>query len=354
MNIKIPIFIYSLLYTHLGFTQIAASSVFRETKSINPAIVSMRPAGAFSLLGSSDKVTKTQDQSENYDNGEAIAEIEVNRSAIFYGGRGGGFTSELFIDISKGDKKTTLKADDQETSFEDKIISNFSLLSFGFSPNFGLSIGMANSEYQNKYEGTFNGYSFSSDFEYKGNTLITRIGTTFGSSVAAGMFLEMSQTQGTNKSEDLSESTSDTGYAAGIGFASKSNSHHYELSFEIIPFLDDSNGDASSFPQRLMLTLEQRLSFITFGYSGRLYRNGFGDTENMIYTNLVFNDFTKDRIEHKFNFAFGAERGHSLSGSLTLSDTTSVQPDIVSVGSEEKYETRIQELGISIKYSYNF
>lgn len=343
-----------LSYSTPLLAQIATSSLFSATKSINPAVVSLRPAGTFSLVSSHDNVNKDQDLSELYTNGEASADILVNQNAMFYGGKGGGFTSEIYIDVSTGQKITKLLSSTQESKNENELESTLAFWSMGFSKDFGLTIGMASFNYNDKSSYSVSGYSNSFEYSNKSETAILRLGTTFGSNSTMGAFLEVANSKNTSELDGEDQITTSSSYLFGFGFASRSNSHHYELSFEFAPSFDAEAGSTQSIPQRYMLILEQKFSFITLGYSGRLYRNGFGDIEKILYTQLVYNNFGEDRIENVFNFSFGSERGHSLSGSVGFSNATIEDTNLVSPGSDEKYSTTITEKSIAIKYAYNF
>ena len=125
MHLK-PFMAFSLIlmafFSHHTSAQIAAASLFKEMRSQNPAVISQRPAATFSALLKKDMVEKEQ----TTESGAVVgtSDIDINSAMFFYGGKGGGLTSEVFGELSSGtkDDKVTIFSQTSEVSSEDGFI----------------------------------------------------------------------------------------------------------------------------------------------------------------------------------------------------------------------------------------
>ncbi len=349
----------SLLLLSLdSFGQVTGPSLFKETKSLNPAVVSQRRARVLSINGKKEQIEKKQDLNRISGGSTATSEVDLNRITAFYGGKGSsGLTSEIFLDTSSGSRTNTLSSDQSRDENETKLQYGNFLGSFSFNRFFGLTLGMVESEYKENYSGTYDNLSYESNFAFESSTKIVRIGSVFNFGLNVGYYFEYGSSTFTSDSSGPVEVDNEFTYqTVGIGVGGTGANYHYEFSFEKSG--DEANKLTDFKTFRLSVTLEKSFSWFSVGYIGRYYINGYLDSENILYNNLVYAGLTDNRLENKFNFSFGRSRGHSFSGSISFSSTEGDQGSIIrgfsNNDSDAKYPTAIKERGISLKYSYSF
>lgn len=344
----------SLLFSQLCYGQIASNSLFREMKSVNPAVISHRPAAILAITGSVDKIKKTQDISSMYGDGATnTSNIKVQGGKLFYGGKGPGFTNEIFFESASGTKKDELVSSSESMSASNSVSSMYALWGLGLGPNFGVNIGLLKYQYADKFSGTFGGSSFENNNELDALARIVKLGWKARILADIGLFYEHFDATTDMVNDGVSTSGKDKFRTFGVGIGAAAKQFHFEIGYEKRLGTKEFNGKKTS-PDRITGTLEFRTGKLSLGYTGRYYRDGFFDLEGLLYNNLAYQGAQdKARLEHGFNFSYGSDKGHSLSGSAYYSKTQTKE-DITTIMTGLKFDTTIEALGLSAKYSYAF
>lgn len=349
--------ILCLLFSLKASAEISGTSLFKETKSINPAVVSGRRESVISVSGSKEQIAKSQSLNENYGNSDVKIEVDMNRLTSFYGGKaGGGITTELFIDISSGAKKTSVSSESSESVYSNNIDFALAIYSLSFSKSFGISLGYLKSSFAQNNEGTSGSYTYKIKNKMNTDAILFRAGSStkiFG--LDFGYYGEAFRSQNAmydDQGEERNQNNID--YRAGVAIGSSGPNHLFELAYEKQLFVDTSLGAYA--PQRFSITLETGFGGIVLGYTGRMYIDAYGEIENLMYNNLVYSGNTKTRLQHIFNFSLGREKGSSISGSIYFSKGTNQEDNLLDAGGmdSEKFDTKSEEKGVSLKYSYTF
>lgn len=347
-----------LITTSPCYAQVASSSFFGSMKSINPAVINYRPHGYLSLKGGKEKVEKYQsiDTSVNL---EGRTDIAVDTYSAFYGGKGGGLlTSELSFFSSSGDR--TMKVTETgatPVSISNDISFSQAKAALGFFRYLGFSFVKQSYEFHEKFEFTFDGNDFFEDEKVDISETIISFGAAFPlGSFSFGTFYEKSsQTKDTKefvipdgwseKSEKLSAGL--VGF--GAGYASKAM--HIEISYE--KKLSSDQGDKGA--NRLSGTVELKWNKITVGYTGQLYRDGFKDSNSLVFNQLVYPDSGgDDRLVNTFNLSFSPPKGLSIGGSISKTKSTEQEVNPLVSSTYGKVNTEVETLAYSINLGYSF
>lgn len=342
-----------MLFGQRAIAQMASSSFFSEMKSINPAVINGRNYGQYSGRYSADSIKKRQ---EIVDNGVEVglAQIDITSMSIFRGGKGGGaFTTEFnFID-STGKRTETDKA----VGIEDTVIKNsaeFTHAEFGlgFFRLLGLSLARQSYKYRSEFEFTTNNINFKEDIKEKITSSIVKIGgiiplnnLKFSSYIEYGSITrdvnEFKLSSGKNV-----YSKKETDKAVGIGVAYVTNATHFEVGFE---------KKLSDKATRATVTGEIRFWKIALGYTGMSYMKGFKDNDQLVYNEIVYpEDSNLTRLEHIFNFSYGASGGFSIGGSGSISKYTTKEKSPFVSELLPPGDVDVETLSYSIKVGYVF
>lgn len=360
------IFITSFfLFSFNSFAQMANSSIFSEMKSINPAVISLRPAGTFATYVKFDKSTKEQDLSSNHGPGASSKEKgSLTSLNVFYGGKGGGITLETMADISTGDLEYEFNLPDSPqgaSTLKGEANAKFLGVGIGIGKYFGLSLAKSILEVDNQFTTsvTVGGTTTEINTISKAEVDSTRIrgGMRFNLGLDFGLYYEIDSRETTTVSNEPSAppgTETDTS-TIGFGIGQKTKAFHLEAFFE--KRLDDtlSNGQTYS-PSRYGGTIEGQLAGLTLGYTGMIFTGGFSDLERVMYDNLIYSSsLYETRLEHIFNFSFGGSgKGHSFGGSASYANVETQETSKIDTDSTQKYTTTTIVLGASVKYGYAF
>jgi hypothetical protein len=356
------LFLISILtFQTTVLAQMVRASVFGSMKNINPAVVSTRPAGQFTLVGEQMEVEKTQE----LDSGTTgKADITATNMAVFRGGRGSGLTTEFSFLSSTGEMKRV------NTKTDGSFINASAEASYTLA---NINVGMGNIGW---------GLMFTSfDLTTKGD--LTRYNTTQNNTTIAGIFGLRGSILGLNgafyvqgykfsgeadfEEEDTGDPNAGSGddegggpglsimLGGGLGFGSGAS--HFEVAIEspLQPMeqrADDGTMGESVRAYRISATAEFKLWGISLGYTGRLYMNGFPDPEQQFIRTLIFLGNEKSRLEHNVNFALGGDKGLSISGSFSMTEIDNKEPEIFT--EPLAYPTKTKLMTISAKVGYAF
>lgn len=351
---KLLLFTVSFVLSSTAFGQIASASLFREMRSQNPAVITQRPAATFSMALKKDMVEKEQDVSGDSLYTSSTSDVDITTYSFFYGGKGGGLTSEVSGEMSSGTKDDSVQTTGASATSSQEadmmmLTANFGILDFlgigvmrvtedrtqttntgngtydttvtsfniGFQVNFGLDFGFFYQPTTLSSEGTFAGSAVVQDID------MPRVGLGVGLRGKA-FHVEVGYVK------DLEEMTEDQGGGTGPG----SNVAKYN-------------------PAKIFSAIEFKMGGLMLGVTSNYYMDGFFDFNNLMYYTMVLAANKENRLENTFNFSLGGDKGHSFSGSVSYSTVESQElPSTLSAGT--KYKTTSTIMGAQLSYTYNF
>lgn len=350
-SFKKLIFISPFFVPVNAIAQMASSSFFSEMKSINPAVINTRSYGQYSAQYSADSIEKYQVIDEYYKE-IGTADIDIKSTSVFRGGKGGGLlTTELNYLNSKGDRTEK----DSSPTTTDTIISNSAKFShyelgIGILNKLGLSIAKQDYSYRSSFEFTLDSNNFKEDTSEKIDTTIIKIGSVIpmGNFRISGYYARASITKDVKEFDALTgydvytKKESDQIIGGGLGYVTSAS--HYELSYERA-----LSGSSS----RLSLTAEIRFWKLALGYTGVAYMKGFQDNDKLVYNEIVYpDDSGATRLEHIFNFAYGASGGFSVGGSASFSKYTTKEKSPFVSDTLPAIDVDIKSMSYALKVGY--
>lgn len=363
--------IFLVFSSSKSFSQMTHSSIFPDMKSLNPAVISVRPAATLGINIKNDKSEKSQDLGKKYGAGSSSTETGVITSNNFsYGGKGGGITLEALADISKGelDFEFDLKNQTQgESSFSGDAESQFFGIGLGVSEHFGVSFAHSNIKVKSSFSATIDtgGGSGSEEVNTNDETSISvsrvKVGLRGNLGLDYGLYYEaqVKETEQDVPSGSFPEGeapdakTTENTSTVGVGIGHKTTTFHAEVFFEKRLEDIEGQGDTVYSPARYGGTIEGKLFGLTLGYTGMYFVDGFSDLERTLYDSLILsNSLYEARLENTINFSFGGEKGHSFGGSFF--QTTIENEETTKVDSETKFPTTTTVQGITLNYKYSF
>lgn len=337
----------------LNFAQMVNASLFSEMKAVNPGVISDRGAGQFTLIAT--KIDGKKDQVVDGEDQKVL--IAVNDLSVFRGGKGGGFTTELYLRSGTGD--VTRKAIAGNT----KTTAKMNHLSYGAGlGGWGFSAFLNTFSYENTEVSGLDQSSTMIDLKWGTTGKIFGLNSGFTAEILAiKLTLDEEEEQNTGGgSQTVADDEPPSGFMPmpllGFGLGTKAGSSHFELAYELVPIPmteDVGNGQKKTFiPMRISLTTEFKVWGIAIGYTGRAFMSGFQDAEQALNTRIIFFKREDFRIEHNINFSLGGSSGLSISGSASLSETKGKEPLSATAPSELEYETTTKLLVLSAKVGY--
>lgn len=347
--------------------QLTSASYFPQMKALNPAAITGRPIGIFSAGALLDDVSKSQNIATTSTGASAFGEgstaetkVELMRYQVFYGGKSsGGFTTEFTANKATGDKTFTLSQTGSTQSGVDTVDSTFLNFGIGLGKIFGVSVGLVKDEFTSKFNSTFGGQTFSSNYTSSITAPIIRAGVIIPMGVNLSLYYEHAAAEIATSGEGSSTSVTTNFGRVGIGIGLNGSRFHFEAAIEQdisyeAPAGESIPGQEELTPQRANVTLEMRLGGLVLGYTGRYYIDGFADLENLAYNNFIYaGSFDEPRLENFINFALGVSKGHSFSGSVYYSKGESVE-GLSGLIDGNKYATSIEAQGASVQYGFSW
>ena len=343
------------------FGSITSASIFKESMSTNPGVISNRPAATFSILGKKDHIEIEQaDLSAGVlgPGSKFESSIDVTNYSAFYGGKGGGMTTEVLFETGAGgktDKLTQSASDVIEYTTESKL-TNLSV-GVGLFPGFGISLIHISAEDKQQYSATIN----STPVNVDSTTDISLTGFTAGLAFNAGVDIGLFYQKATFKIDtDLSFADSSDGDdqnadRAGFGIGISSKTFRAEAGY-VTNLEEQKQGDDKKVtPAMAEFTIETVLGKLSLGYTGRYLMNGFFMYNNVLYNSLAYQGNIENRLENSFNFSYGSDSsGHSFSGSYSAGSVESEQAQQLIGSDTATYTTTTTSQSISLSYAYIF
>lgn len=352
MSFKLCLMLVSTLFSTYSFAQMTGASIFPEMRTSNPAVLSSRPAAVLSFFGKKDNVVKNQDLSQtSFGAGtESSTKVDVQTLSIFYGGKGGGITSEIILDMGTGKKTNEFVRTTGTEEVEDNVEQTLFRYGISLGDNFGITIQNINFDYDSNYN-----FSGTPAFKVESNTNATfyKAGFKFNLGVDLGLYYEGGSGEQA-QSVDGTKSESNIDFSrVGVGVGSNAKNFRVELAFE--KDLEEEKFDNKVYnPTKISFSIEMKFANFAIGYTGAQLNEGFTDFDQLLYNNMVYASSQEEsRLVNTFNFSFGSTKGHYFSGSVGFSQITVDEGnDLFNDGN--KYETEITAMGVSVKYGYAF
>ncbi|MCE3011546.1 MAG: hypothetical protein LW878_00625 [Proteobacteria bacterium] len=362
------------LYLSEATAQITDASFFPAMRSINPGVAHLRKVGFLSVDVNKKDIKKQHDVTSNNILGGIKTDTTLTKGSLFWGGKGGGWiTPEVVIDSEKGEQTETIRrASDTRVQINEASSTFHSfLVDFRF---FGVSYSGANYAYLNKFRiGTppdVNAFDVNYDQDYKN----IKVGTALAyRGFRLGGFVYTTSSQGQwdytyydpttgnqGTTENFPVETTAKGY--GVGFGYTHSSFRFEASREAMT--ENKLTVTGSFPrdvsapdtaQRTSMVLETRFKWFSAGIRYRLMKGNYYDLEDIISSNLLYGNLTKDdeRDETSFNFALGSSKGLSFSASYSISTVKGTQEDPILLNDElYPVKTTSTAMGVNVSYVY--
>jgi hypothetical protein len=276
--------------------------------------------------------------------------IDIINYRLFYGGKGGGITSEVLFETGAGGKTDTLTqtaTDIVEYETESKL-TNLNV-GFGVFEGFGVSVIRIGAEDKQAYSATINGQSVNVDTTTEISLTAITIGAAFNLGLDFGFFYQKTELDIDN-APDSDQSNDRFGF--GVGLASKNL--RAEVGY-VRNTEEQDNGDEKTTPSMAEFTIEAIFGKLSLGYTGRYLMEGFFMYNNVLYNSLAYQGNSENRLENSFNFSYGSDSsGHSFSGSYSAGSVESEQGQQIIFGDTAKYTTVTTSQSMSLSYSYNF
>lgn len=349
-----------LLSSHQAFSSITSASIFKESKSTNPGVISQRPAATLSMLGKKDtiKIEQADLSAGVLGSGSKFeSSIDIINYSLFYGGKGGGITSEVLFETGAGgktDKLTQTATDIVEYETESKL--SILDLGFGIFEGFGISVIRIGAEDKQSYSAVINSQAVNVDSTTEIALTAITIGATFNLGLDFGLFYQKADVELDTDLEFADSSGDDTQnndrFGLGVGIASKS----FRAEVGYIQNVEaQDQGDTKNTPSMVEFTVEAVFGKLNLGYTGRYLMEGFYMYQNVLYNSLAYQGNSENRLENSFNFSYGSDSsGHSFSGSYSAGSVESEQGQQIIDSSTTKYTTVTTSQSMSLSYSYIF
>lgn len=337
-------------------------SVFPDMKSVNPAVIGLRKSGILKLSGATEtydkelKITKLNDAAYEADQKDEVTITNLN---LFKGGKGGGTTSEWMLDYTTGKQETEFKSTSWNANFDIDSKAYYGKYALGFQSRWGIEFHYLG--YNSKYtqENLENGSTVTSEIEIDINMPGVRIGKIVGSpGLSLGLMAELNFFSNKMKSSDANVEMPDDGAkpmpVVGVALGSGGPNGLFEVGVEADLRPQEKVGDEPkpSMPIKGSVVLEGKIKGIILGYKGMAYKGQFIDFEKIIPTQMVYkNSGDELRLEHIINFMLKPEKGFSIGGSFSMSNTETQEKSSI-IMSSNKHDTKIKSMGFSVKLGY--
>lgn len=355
-----------LLFSTSTFAQMTLPSVFPDMRSVNPAVIPLRKLGQLKLGANQENFDKKQEV-KTINNSPFVftdqSDISLTNFNFFRGGKGGGATSELYVDSTTGKKETTITDESQSVSkFTTDVSSTYVSYAFGGGGGSGTrwGIGTHYVGYNSKYEFNFdlNGSNNSSSFETTTTLYGIRPGIIFGSpNLSFGLYYEYDNLKSEVKSSEpgAKAGAPKAMQMVGFGIGTGGPKGILEIAAEtslIAPEKDPQTNKEPPRAMKLSLLAERRFSRITLGYKGSLYQGNYMDLDKIIQNQLIYiNSADTARIEHTLNLSFGGDKGFSFGVSGGASNIKTKEKSSIYAASD-KHDTTIKSTSFGARIGY--
>lgn len=358
-----------LLFASTANAQIAAPSFFPNMKSTNPAVISHRKLGQYTLIGSMSNTDKTTTLSQAKGSPiEASVESNIKIKGInfFRGGTGPTFATEFSADLTSGVKKDTIEIGESPLTFDNNVNSYYGNAAFGFAKFFGLSVAYVSYAYKMSVNQSFGGVNLNATTDIKLKLLSLRPGLVLdlGMLSFGGYYDYIKITGQNNQSLSITGGTPevttttqfDPSQIIGAAAALKGTWYLLEAGYEIMPFegAPAPGQPKDPTPAKISGAFEIKIGKLGLGIKTNFIKNVFKDIDKIVPSQLLFGNMAgSSRLENIINFAYGDTKGFAISGAAFYSKFNSEEfSDLISTTSKQEVSTK--SLGGLIKLGYGF
>lgn len=359
------ILLLSLFVSSTAFAQMTLPSVFPDMKSVNPAVISLRKQGQIRVSGQHDQINKRQEVLED-DGSRAFLEkndIALTNTNFFRAGKGDGFTSEIYVDYTKGLRQTDLDQGGQTTDYKTDTSAYYVGYSFATKSRYGLEMHYVGYHSEYDYNFSFGSENYEQSIKTDISVYGFRPGVIFGSpKFSLALFAEhnffTSKTKMDPPPQEGAGSGPDPKFSIiGIGIGGGSPTGLFEIGIEVDPISkrekDQVTNVTPPMPMKVSLIAEKRFSSFMLGYKFMGFKGNFLELDKIIQNQLVYANQGSDlRMEHVINFAFGGTRGFSFGGSASYSDTEIDEKSSLDPTNENLYPTKVRAMSIGLRLGY--
>jgi hypothetical protein len=357
-----------------AWAQIAGSSFFPSVHSINPGVAHQRAQALLSLDGSKKDINKEHEVTTGGIVGGVQTDVALQKNTLFGATKGSAVTFEGLFDYETGDKTEHINS----TTYGKRDVTNSAKSMYaGGIVDFGLiGLGAATAKYE-----TFNRFRVGTAPDVNANDLKAEINYTMlkagsaynfsGFTVGAYVMQRTAnadytytyydpQTGAQGSTEVWPAKTQSLGYGVGIGFTGKS--FRLEGSVEK---MEESDLDAKENPleiikappqsARLSVAGEVRFGKLSLGARVRQIMGNFADLEELIPSNLLYNDLASsdERLETFFNFGWGSDKGLTYSAFFSQSTAETKEESTIFMNGT-KYPAKTTSTAYGVNLSYYF
>lgn len=354
-----------LSFSSISYGQMTLPSAFPDMRSVNPAVIPLRRAGDIMVGGELIKVDREQKMKTL--NGQPFVLDEDSKTSltstnVFYGGAGGGLTSEIFLDSTSGERESVVTdGSGNDTTYTTDTSAQFFSFAFGAGGKgmrWGLGTHYVNFGTEYGYSFKANGQEQKDEFNSELTAFGVRPGIIFGSpAFSLGLYLQYDSVKTKRKGNTVDTDDSSSRQIVGTGIGTGGPNGILEIAAELdlsSREKDPSTGDVPPAPQKFSLLIERRFERLTLGYKGMMYKGNFMDMDQIIHHQLIYSNIGSDtRLQHVFNFTWGRERGITLGVSGGVSSSKAKEKSTIFT-SKDTHETTTKSSTIGARVGYVF
>ena len=354
---KLLLTFLALSFCHSTWAQMTLPSAFPDMRNANPAVIPLRTSGHLKLAYQKDSVKRKQSILADDDfpfSGNQKDEVELNTINAFIGGKGGGATSEFSFDGTSGKQRSNFVLDGESNHFDVNASSYLIKYALGFDSRWGLELLYMG--YKSDYDIDFvlGGDPTNISIEQKSSAPGIKLGTIIGDpSLSLGLTFQYSalkvETKGAD--EDTDDETEPLSIF-GVGLGTGGTDGLLELAMEFDPISNQDQDDLM--PMKFSFIAEARIESLVLGYKGMLFRGNFIELDKIIQDQLIYQySGESTRLEHMFNFSFGAKEGFTFGGNLSFANTSTKEySSIFETTKKNPTKTSYITVGVRAGYSY--
>lgn len=363
-----------LLFIQVAPAQVTDASFFPSVKSINPGIIHLRQDGFVALDVGKKAIEKKHDVPLSGVQDGINTDVALTKTTLFGAVKSRLLSGEVLVDKENGTREERINS----TTRGNRITKNDAssgyvggMLDVRF---FGVSYANANYNFTDRFR-VGNPPDLTArdeDQELKFNTLkvgtalrisFLRVGGYVLSQKATGSYTYTfydPTTGNAGSTERFPVKTEAKGYGVGLGFTlprlrsevSLEKMYDTELTISEDYPRDVSKPTSSS---RISVVGEMKLSFLSFGVRFRSIKGNYADLEDIISSNLLYQQLSADdtRTETSFNFSLSNTKGFSPSAFYTQSESTTKElSPVLSNGLKYKAVTKSKAYGVNVSYRF--
>ncbi len=358
--IRISAVLLSFLVVPSSYASMTSASIFKEMQSTNPGVISGRTAATFSALVKKDQITIEQSDLSAGPLGAGSSfesSIDIINYSAFYGGKGGGLTTEIFAETGSGGKNDKIIEPGNTVEYTtDSSLTNMSI-GLGLFKGLGISLLKVDAEDSQNVTGTLGGSAININTTSETSVTGFTVGTAFNLGLDYGFFYQKADYE-TKTNAVYASGSGDgeiSGDRVGLGVGHSNKVFRTEVGYVRNVKAMNAGDSGELTPSMIEFTAEAKLGKLKLGYTGRYMMDGFFLYRNILFNVLAYQGTNEARLDNTFNFSYGSDsKGHSFSGSVSIGTTESEQTQNLISSDNTKYKTVTSSKSFSLSYSYIF